>query len=86
MTLSELKKLLTSYNIPERWYSLNEGLKLDAFILHNNYSKWEYFYLDEKGEKHDFILFLNESDALDYLWKKLKRQSEIFKRSSNENS
>lgn len=79
MNLIELKDKLYWNNIPDRWYSLNEGLKPDACILYKNYLKWEFFYLDEKGDKHDFRIFDNENDAFDYLWKKMESQLEIFK-------
>ena len=45
MKLTELKKELEGNNVPERWYSINEGLKPDACNLYKNYSLWEYFYL-----------------------------------------
>lgn len=43
MDLLELKDRLHWANIPDRWYSLNEGLKPDACILYKNYSRWEFF-------------------------------------------
>lgn len=79
MNLSELKNKLYKNNVPERWYSLDEGLKPDACILYKNYSKWEFFYLDEKGNKYDYKIFQNDEDAYDYLWKKMEYQLEIFK-------
>jgi hypothetical protein len=79
MNIIELKEKLYWNNVPERWYSLDDGLKPDACILHKNYSKWEFFYLDEKGERHDFRVFDNEADAFLYLWKKMEYQLKIFK-------
>lgn len=79
MDFFELKDKLYWGNVPERWYSLNEGLKPDAYILCKNYFKWESFYLDERGERHDYRIFDNEQDAYDYLWKKMKYQLDVFK-------
>jgi len=47
--------------------------------LYKNYSKWEFFYLDEKGEKHDYKIFYDAEDAYDHLWKKMEYQLAIFK-------
>ena len=79
MIRKELNKKLYEHNVPERWYSINEGLKPDACILYKNYLKWEFFYLNERGEKHDYKIFHNEEDAYDYLWKKMEYQLRIFK-------
>lgn len=70
---------LQSNNIPERWYSINEGLKPNACIIYENYSLWEYFYLDEKGERLDYKIFSNEEEAYEHLWNKMKYQAKIFK-------
>jgi hypothetical protein len=78
MTIFDLQKKLYESNVPERWYSLNQGLKPDALILYKNYSHWEFFYLSEKGDKLDFKLFLNESDAFEYFWKKILKQLDVF--------
>ncbi len=72
MDLVELKDKLNRSNVPHRWYSLNDGLKPDACILFKNYSGWEFFYLDEKGDRHDTRMFAKEEDAYEYLWKKMK--------------
>lgn len=78
MNLIELKDKLYWNNVPERWYSLNDGLKPDACILYKNYSTWEFFYLDEKGGRNDVHFFKNDEEAYNYLWKKMKYQLEIF--------
>ncbi|MDI3322370.1 hypothetical protein [Pinibacter soli] len=79
MNLIELKDKLYWNNVPERWYSLNEGLKADACILYKNYSTWEFFYLDERGERHDYRIFNNDDEAFDFLWKKMEYQLAVFK-------
>ena len=78
MNLAELNKKLKESNVPERWYSIDEGLKPDACILYKNYSIWEFFYLDEKGDRHDHKLFKSEEEAFDHLWKKMDYQLRIF--------
>ena len=80
MNLLELKDKLYRNNVPERWYSLNDGLKPDACILYKNYSKWEFFYLDEKGGRHDYKTFDSDEEAYEYLWKKMEYQLEFFKK------
>jgi hypothetical protein len=79
MQIQELKNKLYQNNVPERWYSLNDGLKPDACIIYKNYSNWECFYLDEKGDKHDYKIFQKDEDAYDYLWKKMEYQLSVFK-------
>jgi hypothetical protein len=79
MLLSELKSKLYENNVPDRSYSLNEGLKSDAIVIYKNYSKWECFYLDERGGKHDFRIFESDGDAYSYLWEKMEYQLNVFK-------
>ncbi len=78
MNLSELKELIITHNIPDKWYSIDEGLKPDALILYKNYSSWEFFYLSEKGERNDYKAFERETDAYQFLWNRLKRQADMF--------
>jgi hypothetical protein len=79
MDIKTLKHKLSVNNVPARWYSLDEGLKPDACILIKNYSIWEFFYMDEKGDRHDFKIFKVDEEAYDYLWKKMERQLIFFK-------
>lgn len=74
MSLKELKDRLHLFNIPESSYSINGELKPDAYILFKNYSKWEFFYLDERGGRNDFAQFQNEEDAFDFFWKKIQNE------------
>ncbi|WP_343304488.1 hypothetical protein AAHN97_23155 [Chitinophaga niabensis] len=78
MDYFELKDKLYWNNIPEYWYSLDEGLKPDACILYKNYSKWEFFYLDEKGERHDYRTFDCDAEAYEYLWGKMEYQLKFY--------
>jgi hypothetical protein len=79
MTITELKNKLYWANVPERWYSLNDGLKANACILMENYGTWEFFFLDEKGDRHDWKNFSDVESAYDHLWKKMEYQLGIFK-------
>lgn len=72
MNLEALKEKLQQHDIPERWYSLDDGLKPDALIIYKNYSLWECFYLDEKGNRNLESVCRNEEDAYDWLWDKLQ--------------
>ena len=78
MDLLELKDKLYWNNVPEYWYSLDDGLKPDACNLFRNYEKWEYFYLDERGGRNDYKIFNRAEDAYEHLWKKMERQLEVF--------
>ncbi len=78
MTESELKIELNKLKVPEEWYSINEGIKFDAYILNKIYYFWEYFYFDERGEKNEYKKFDNENDACNFFLEKLKREMEIY--------
>jgi len=45
-----------------------------AHVLYKNYAKWEYFYLDERGERQGYTEFSEEEDAYAYLWNKLEME------------
>jgi hypothetical protein len=68
MNLNNLKETLIKMKINPLYYSLNEGLKSDSLILTINYNKWEVFYMDERGNKHDELIFNNENDACVYIY------------------
>ena len=71
MEYNDLIDKINEYNIPSSWYSINQGLKPNAYILFKNYDKWEYFYLDEKGERLGERVFTDPKKAFDFLWNKL---------------
>lgn len=71
MKYQELIDNINSNNIPSDWFSINQGLKPNAFILYKNYDKWEYFYLDEKGNRLDSRIFFEEDLCFDFFWQKL---------------
>ncbi|MDX2002366.1 MAG: hypothetical protein SFW35_08030 [Chitinophagales bacterium] len=78
MTLQEFKELLYRYNVPEHWYSLEEGLKEDALVLQNNHGIWEVFHF-ERGDKFSLLSFKNVEDAYAYIWDELKSSLDLFK-------
>lgn len=78
MTYFELKDKRYWSNVPERWYSINEGLKPDACILYKNYSIWDFFYLDEMGERHENRVFSTDEEAYEFLWSKMEKQLNVF--------
>ena len=47
-----------------------ENSVADGYYVLKNYHRWEVFYR-ERGKDYDFIGFPSESDALEYLLKKL---------------
>jgi hypothetical protein len=78
MTLAELKKKIDEYNIPDRWYAINEGEKPNALILYKTYANWEFFHVDNEGEKSNHVLFATEEEAYDYLWQQLHRRLQDY--------
>ena len=74
MNIQELKNKLNKLNISENWYSINGGLKTDAYILDYVHGKWIFFYFDEKGNREDEKEFDNEDDACTYIFKKLMNE------------
>ncbi len=72
MNIDDLKNRLIEMQINPLYYSLNEGLKSDSLILSIYYNKWEVFYMDERGGRHDEIIFNNENDACVYIYNRFK--------------
>lgn len=71
MDIQELKRKLNDLSIPKDWYSINDGLKPDAYILENVYGKWIFYYFDEKGNRQNEREFDSEESACSYLLDKL---------------
>lgn len=71
MNVQELRRKLCDLSIPAAWYSINEGLKPDAYILEKVYGKWIYYYFDEKGNRQNEREFDSENSACLYLLDKL---------------
>lgn len=51
MDVEQLEKELDNLGIPKNYYSINGYLAADTYVLKQVYSKWEYFYYDEKGNQ-----------------------------------
>lgn len=76
MTYTSLKLNLIKLNVPERYYSFKRDQRPDRFYLIKN-GFWEFYYLDEKGEKIGYKQFRNENEACNFFYEFLKeRQSE----------
>lgn len=69
MTIQELENKLKELEISSQEYSLNGDLIFDSINLFENYSTWEVFYLDEKGNRNDEKKFESESEACKYIYK-----------------
>lgn len=68
MTKIELIKKLKELGYAD-FYSLDGSLDPDRCILYHNYSKWEYFYFDERGNRYPIKIFFSEEEAYDYIYK-----------------
>ena len=65
MTRKELERKLEQLGCLD-WYSLDGSLCSDRRILYENYSVWEYFYMDERGNRTPLKLFTSAEKAYDY--------------------
>ena len=72
MDKKDLKLKLDLLEINPNQYALDGDLKSDAIILYENYNKWEVYYFDERGGKHDEKEFNSERDACNYIYKRFK--------------
>lgn len=68
MNKFELDRKLKGLKISPQRYSLNGELKSDAIILFHNYTKWEVFYLDERGGRNEEKTFSSEEEACLYIY------------------
>ena len=69
MTKAEFIDLLENNNISSDLVHFNNSV-VDGYYVLKNYHRWEVFYR-ERGKDYDCIGFPSESDALEYLLKKL---------------
>lgn len=78
MNCNELVKALYDKEIPSTWYSVNGLYKEDAYILRKIKKAWEVFSVDDYGnQNNDYVLFDNEQEACEYLYKKLLEMKQI---------
>jgi hypothetical protein len=63
MNINELKDIIVSENIPERYFLIgNKGVKDDKYCLMQIDGEWQVFY-GERGKKNKLATFTDESDA-----------------------
>lgn len=75
MNIEELKSVLIEKGVPHDMYSISiGGFPNEAFCLVENGGKWEVYY-SERGKKRGDKFFSLESDACEYLLKKLEKYS-----------
>jgi hypothetical protein len=77
MNSVDLKKKLDALNVYPGFYSLDGQLLPDRIVLYHNYTKWEVFYFDERGNRDKEKIFFSESDACEYIYEYFKKQNEI---------
>ena len=69
MTKDEFIKLLDNSSVSSNLVHFENSVA-DGYYVLKNYHRWEVFYR-ERGKDYDCIGFPSESDALEYLLKKL---------------
>ena len=69
MTKAEFIDLLENNNISSDLVHFNNSV-VDGYYVLKNYHRWEVFFR-ERGKDYDCVGFPSESDALEYLLKKL---------------
>ncbi|MBD1362336.1 hypothetical protein IDJ77_00815 [Mucilaginibacter sp. ZT4R22] len=77
MNRIELKEELDKLSVYPGFYSLYDELLPDRIVLYHNYSKWEVFYFDERGNRNDEVVFPTEGDACNYIYGLFIRKKEI---------
>ncbi len=70
MTKTDFFQLLECHNISRSIVIFDDLIKDGYCVRHNNY-RWEVFFR-ERGKEFDCIGFPSESDALQYLFEKLR--------------
>ena len=71
MTYLELLDKIKENKVPSSLYSINQGLRPNAYVIHENYGIWEFFFLDERGARNNQRAFSSAESAYDYLWERL---------------
>ncbi len=73
MTIPELRNKLKKEDIPENMYSLLiGGFPNEAFCLIKTENGWEVYY-SERGKKRGIKQYASESEACEYMYKKLSK-------------
>ena len=84
MNTKELTAILRSKGISDTMYSLDGSLWPDRIVLYHNYSLWEVFYFDERGNRNSLKSFDNENDACKYILNIFIEEQQNQKSSENE--
>ena len=71
MTRKELERKLEQLGCLD-WYSLDGSLCSDRRILYENYSVWEYFYMDERGNRTPLNYLLRQKKPMITFIKRLQ--------------
>ena len=80
MNIPELREILKSEKIPERYYLLDaRGIKEDKICLEFSDGLWQVFY-SERGEKYNAATFPDESDACGEVLQRLRIKYEKIKK------
>lgn len=74
MNVQELQEKLIALGVPSNYYSINNSISADTYILNKVYDYWEFFYVDERGGQNDYRKFNNENDACLYMFEVLKSE------------
>jgi hypothetical protein len=72
MTRIELRERLIGLGIPGNVYELNGSMRDECYVLDENYGTWVVYY-SEKGLRTSEREFTSESDACEYMLRRLRR-------------
>lgn len=75
MTIRELESELENLKLPYRNYCLNGGYLEDGNCLSKTNGIWKIYYC-ERGKKITIAIFLNESDACEFMFCKYKKEAD----------
>ena len=89
MTIKELHIRLQELNVPEERYFLHglygstedEG-RLSMIIKKGKYTIEYEVYFRERGEKHSIIIFTNETEACEYMLKRIVESDKYYSKIS----
>lgn len=71
MTKEEFFEVIESKSVSSNLVHFENSVE-DGYYIHKNYYRWEVFFR-ERGKDYDCVGFPSESDALEYLLKKLAK-------------
>ncbi len=68
MNRENLIHKLTKLGVPRSAYGLYDEVFSSTVVIYENYSKWEVFKIDEKGDRFDMKIFKSEDEACRYVY------------------